>query len=124
MDIMRIRVEYVRGKNEERMTPSQRKAVARIRQEADAYCGKVGHILTRFDVTEFEKFTAISITTSPPNIADSFERQMRSHYAHLFIGTHGGITYPVNVDKHGGYKQGEKHYVDLEHTMYPYCLAR
>ena len=74
------------------MTPSQERAVARIRNTVnmDDYTE-----IKEFDVVENEFFVDLVVTIGKKGEEDAFDRLLNRKTIQLFIGKHGGITYPI-----------------------------
>lgn len=93
------------------MTNSQKKALNNIKRLAEEHmnsCFKDGE-LKQWDVEENEYFVSVVVEIGGKNDEGTLAEVFCRDRAHLFIGKHGGVRYPVSKQlKNGTWKHYEK----------------
>lgn len=79
------------------MTPSQEKAIARIRKEAESEFDYTE--IKEFRISENENFVSLFVTIGMKGEENVLSRLYCRDSIHVFIGKRGGITYPTENKK-------------------------
>lgn len=95
------------------MTKSQEKAIRKIRALAEKHaagCFRNGEIKS-WEISAHEYFVAVYVEIGGKDDEGTLAEVFCRDSAHLFIGKHGGITYPVSKTyKNGKYKHYTKRF--------------
>ena len=95
------------------MTKSQEGAIAKIKRLAEENLYSEKYEIKEWEVVEYDSFISVVVETGLKGDEGTWASIIARDRAHLFVGTHGGITYPVSKNgKH--YKNVFKGYSILQ----------